>query len=379
MAVNAGYEFENAKKKYEDAQTMEAKLAALQEMYTTVPKHKASENIRAELSKKIAQTKRDIEKQAEQKSKRGAGESLAVKKEGAGQVVLIGLPNSGKSTVLHALTGVDVEISDYPYTTIKPEIGMMAFEGTKIQLVEIPALMAGSADGKANGPQLLSLIRTADAVVVVLDGADAVNEFDTLQAELTKAGIFLNRSRPRIQVKPTNTKNISIAGKQFLKIPFDEFVTFLKHNGYPHCDVVIEEDLTDLAQVFEALDERLMYKKSIALLNFKGTGIRPVDGIRFKTASFSDPTELQALKPDLFALLEKVKVYTKRPGQKPDLNSPLVLKKGATIVDLANDLHKDFAANLKHAKLFGPNAKFEGQRIPQDYALQDNDVVEIQA
>ncbi|MDO8625104.1 MAG: GTP-binding protein, partial [Candidatus Diapherotrites archaeon] len=106
MTVNAGYEFEAAKTKYENATTPEAKLAALQEMYTTVPKHKASENMRAELSKKIALAKHEIEKQSEQKSKRGSGESLAVKKEGAGQIVVIGLPNAGKSTVLHALTGV---------------------------------------------------------------------------------------------------------------------------------------------------------------------------------------------------------------------------------------------------------------------------------
>jgi len=111
MPINAGYEFENAKRKYEEAQTPEAKLAALQEMYTTVPKHKGTENIRAELSKKIALMKREIEKQAEQKSKRGGGESLAVKKEGCAQIVLIGFPNSGKSTCLKNLTKLDGKIA----------------------------------------------------------------------------------------------------------------------------------------------------------------------------------------------------------------------------------------------------------------------------
>ncbi|MDO8624628.1 MAG: TGS domain-containing protein, partial [Candidatus Diapherotrites archaeon] len=137
--------------------------------------------------------------------------------------------------------------------------------------------------------------------------------------------------------------------------------------------------LYDLKQVFEALDERLVYKKALCLVNFKGQTIRPVDGIKFKTVSFSDPNDVLAFKPDLFGLLDKIMVHTKRPGEKVDLNSPLVLKKGATIVDLANHLHKDFAQNLKHAKLFGPNAKFEGQRIPQEYALQNNDIIEIQA
>ncbi len=379
MTVNASFEFERARIKYEQATSPEAKLAGLQEMYSTAPHHKGSENLRAEISKKIALMKREVEKQAEQKAKRGGGDNLAVKKEGCGQIVLIGMPNSGKSTVLKQLTNVEVEVSDYPFSTIKPEIGMIPFEGAKIQLVEVPALIEGSADGKANGPQLLSVIRTADAVIMMLDAENAKTEFETLQKELKEAGIFLNRHRPKIHIKIGQTKGISIAGKQFLKIPLDTLIEFLKNNGMHNASVIIEEDLTHLNEVFEALNERLVYKKAFAMLNFKGKIPHPVDGIRFPQFAISTPTDLNRLKPEIFGLLDMVLVYTKRPGQKPDLNSPLVLKKGSTITDLAEQLHKDFAKNLKHAKLFGPNAKFEGQRIQQEYLLQNKDIIEIQA
>src|SRR3989338_2533516 len=379
MPINAGYEFENAKRKYEEAQTPEAKLAALQEMYTTVPKHKGTENIRAELSKKIALMKREIENQAEQKSKRGGGESLAVKKEGCAQIVLIGFPNSGKSTCLKNLTNADVEVSAFPFTTVKPQIGMMMIEGAKVQLVEVPALIEGSSQGKANGPQLLSVIRTADAVVLVLDADNAKNEFEILLKELEQAGIHLNRHRPKIIIKTGDTKGISIGGKQFLKIPQDELVEFLKNHGMHNASVIIEEEINNLAQVFEAQDERLVYQKAFAILNFKGNTPRPIDGIRFPTFPVSNEKEFGQLKPEFFGLLEMVRVYTKRPGQKPDTDSPLVLKKGSTIMDLAGHLHKDFAKYLKHAKLFGKNAKFEGQRIQQDYDLHDGDIVEIQS
>lgn len=379
MPINAGYEFENAKKKYENAKTLEAKLAGLQEMYSTVPKHKGTENIRAELSKKIALIRHDIEKAAEQKSKRGSGETLAVKKEGCGQIVLVGFPNSGKSTILKALTNADVQIDSHPFTTLKPEIGMMPYLGTQIQLVEIPAIIEGSSGGKANGLQLLSLVRTADAAVLVLNGESPQSEFETLLHELKEVGIHLNSHRPRITIQATETKGISIAGKQFLKIPADEFSLFLKNQGIHNASVIIEEDITTMQQLFDSLNEKLVYKKAFALINFHGQLPRPVDGIRFPTFSFSKPDELKLLSNEFFDLLGAVLVYTKKPGSEPDLQSPMVLKKNSTVSELANHLHKDLAKNLRHAKLYGKNAKFPGQRIQKEYVLQHQDIIEIQA
>jgi ribosome-interacting GTPase 1 len=120
MPINAGFEFENAKKKYDKARTPLEKLLALQEMQSTAPGHKGAENLRREISRKIAILKRDMEKQKEQAKKAARGSSLAVRKEGAGQIVIIGLPNSGKSTLLKDLTNADVAIASYPFTTKKP-------------------------------------------------------------------------------------------------------------------------------------------------------------------------------------------------------------------------------------------------------------------
>ncbi|KHO54296.1 MAG: hypothetical protein QT12_C0033G0007 [archaeon GW2011_AR21] len=174
MSTNVSIEFEKARKKHQDARTDLERLQALLEMKSACPSHKGGENLKADILKRISRLKADIEKQKTQKAKKGSGASIAVKKEGAGQIVLVGMPNSGKSTLLKALTGVEVQIAPFEFTTIKPEKGMMKFEQVQVQLVELPAIIQGSSEGKANGTQVISLARNADAVCLVLNSNNAV-------------------------------------------------------------------------------------------------------------------------------------------------------------------------------------------------------------
>jgi len=376
MPINAGYEFEQARIKYEQAKSPEAKLAALLEMQSTAPKHKGSENLRRELSKKIASIRNDVEKQKEQ-AKKGGGISYNVKKEGAGQIVIIGMPNSGKSTVLKAVTGADVEIAPHEFTTTKPEIGTINFKGARVQLVEVPALIEGSSEGKANGTQFLSIIRNADAVIVVLDAEKAEEEFRTLKTELVKAKIRMNEKKPDIRVEQSEYGGISIAGKQFLKMPLDKFEQLLKSLGFHKASVVLNEELKSPEKLLQALDEGIVYKRAIAILNAKKwlQAKKPDFGSGFEAIAF-ESAAVEELKKKIFALLEKVIVYTKKPGQPADYNEPLVLRKGTTVEDFAGMLHKDFARNMKYVKVWG-SSKFEGQRVSKDYHLQDFDTIEI--
>lgn len=375
MPINAGFEFERARIKFEQANSPDAKLAALLEMQSTAPKHKGSENLRRELSKKIANLRREIEKQKEQQAKKGAGISYNVKKEGAGQIVLVGLPNSGKSTLLKALTGVNVEIAAHEFTTTKPEIGTMVFKGTRVQLVEVPAIIEGSAEGKANGTQFLSIIRNADAVVLVLDAEKAEAEFRTIISELAKAKIRLNEKKPEIKIEQSEYRGISVAGKQFLKMPFDKLEQLLKSLGYHNASVVLNEEIKSAGKILQALDEGIVYKRAIAIINKKKEtcGMATIPG--FECLAF-EKEKIEELKQKIFGLLEKVIVYTKKPGQPADLNEPLVLKKGTTVEDVAGILHKDFAKNLKYVKVWG-SSKFAGQRVSKNYKLQDFDTIEI--
>src|SRR3989338_5851921 len=344
MPVNPGFEYVVAEERYHKAHTPSEKLSCMIEMLRTVPKHKGTEKIRAEFTHKIALLRREIEKQRVIQSKRGSGATIAVKKEGIGQVVLVGMPNSGKSTLLNLLTDAKAEVARYPFTTKKPEVGMMDYKGAKIQLVEVPALIEGSSGGKANGMQALSIIRNADAIVFVLSSEQSSGEeLKLLQNELEKANIKANKSRPNIKINQSEFKGITISGKKFLKIREGELLDFLKGIGMHNVSIVLNEPTT-IDRIAEVLDDRVIYKRALNVIPEK------------------DAKNLDELKRCIFALLNKILIYTKKPGVPADLNEPLIANKGAGIEEIAKSLHKGLAQKFKYAKVWG-STKFPGQRV----------------
>ncbi len=355
MTTNPGPEYFTAQEKYDAAKTPEEKLRYLQEMYRHAPKHKASEKMVAELTRKISELKKDIERHKEQASKKGGGYSLNVKKDGAGQIAIIGMPNSGKSQLLKTLTGADVEVAEYPFTTTEPEIGMMTYSGVQVQLVEVPAIVQGSSQGKANGTQILSIVRNADAIIIICrDNSEA----QVVVNELKSAGIIVTKKKPRVFVNDTEFAGITIGGKQYLKMPESELVDVLKKRGIFNASVMLGEP-TDMPTLLEALDGSLDYKNCLAI----------------KTLEWSDTPELRG---KIFGLLEKIIVYTKKPGEDADTSKPLLIRKDATVSEAAELVHKDIAKNLKFAKVWG-SAKIPGQRVAKDYVLQNRDIIELSA
>lgn len=356
MTTNPGPEYFLAQEKYEQANTTQQKIAALTEMLKHCPRHKASEKLVAELTYKISRLKQDVEKEKAQQAKRGGGSSINVKKDGVGQIVVMGAPNSGKSYLLKMLTGVDVEIAPYPFTTTKPEIGMMNHRGARVQVVEVPAVIEGSSEGKANGTQILGLARNADAIIIMhRDEA----EKQMAIGELAKTGIIVTRKKPRITIIQNSEYNgITVAGKQFLRISEKELEDTLKGFGIHKASVLLEED-TGREKLAEALDESLDYKNAL----FIQTG---------------SEGRVDELKGKVFGLLEKIIVYTKKPGEEADMNDPLSVREGSTISDVAVLVHKEIASSIKYAKVWG-SAKFDGQRVGKDYRLKDGDIVEISA
>ncbi len=355
MPSNVTYEFEKARVGYEQANSPEAKLAALLEMRRAAPGHKGAENLRRDISRKIAAVRREMDKKKRQE-KKGRRKSVSVPKVGIGQVALVGKPNSGKSTLLKRLTGVEVEIAPYEFTTTKPEVGMLDFHGAKIQIVEIPAIVEGSSSGKFNGPRLLAVVRNADVVVLVSKNKE---DERVLKSELEKAGIMLNREKPRIRISTVNQRGISISGKRFLKCKETELQQYLKDVGLMHASVVLSEP-TDLKLVSMALNESLTFKKGITVDAFSEQAMGK---------------NLDEVKEDIFKLLEKVLVYTKKPGQEIDYTAPLALPFGTTVEEAAKHLHKDFS-KMKYAKLWG-SSKYSGQRVPKNYKLKNFDVIEV--
>jgi len=355
MVSNVTIEYSNAEKKSAEARTSIEKLAALEEMKRYVPKHKGAENMRAEISGKIAKLKKQIEKEKIISSKKGSAPTMSVKKEGSAQIAIVGLPNTGKSTLLKALTNAEVEIADYEFTTVKPELGMMDYQGAGIQLIELPAIIEGSSEGKAQGTQILSVARNADAIVVCARNNE---ETKLVKNELEKSGIIVNEEKPKIVIKKSSFKGIKIAGKQHLKIPEAQLITFLDNAGIKNANIIISED-SDLAKFAIVLDHRLVFKKTIVINVF-------------------EEKDIEKIKEKIFSSLNRMLVYTKKPGEEADLSKPLLVEKEITAEEIAESVHKDIAKKFKFAKVWG-STKFPGQRVAKDYVLQDRDIIEVNA
>jgi len=326
MPANLPPEYFQAEKVYRQASTPQEKVEALRAMLALMPHHKGTDRLRAELTAKIARFSKEAERRPFT-AKRGGGYYL--RKEGAGQVALVGLPNCGKSQLLTALTEATPEVGDYPFTTKAPIPGMMKFENVQIQLLDLPAPTDRSAQSWLHG-----MLRNADALIVVLDlGYESVGQMETILAELQ-----------RLRIVPVGEKG----GEK------TEILTFPKRTLV----LANKADLEGAADSFRNLERHY--------------------GSRFPVLSVSaaQGDGLEKMRGEVFNALEVIRVYTKTPGQKPSYEEPFVVKKGSTVSDVAESIHKDFAAKLKYAQVWG-SGKFSGQRVKRDHILADGDVVEL--
>jgi ribosome-interacting GTPase 1 len=328
VTANLTPQYHDAEERFKKAVDHAEKLEALREMIALLPKHKGTEKMLADLRQRLSK----LEKEGERAPRAGHRVDVGhVRREGAGQWVLLGPPNAGKSTLLAALTHAHPEIGDYPFTTRVPLPGMMEFEDVQIQLVDTPAVAAGHTE-----PYMPNLAHGADGVLLVLDvTADDVDGAVRLLFELLERARVWPRARPMATDAPP-----------FL-LPKPVFVLGNK------ADL---DDGTFAALAREAAGTDLPF---LAVSAVRGDGLEP----------------LRAL---LFRELKRIRVYTKEPGRKPDLSRPFVLPDGATIHDLATHVHKEIAERLKYARVWG-HARFDGQQVDRHHVLFDKDVVELHA
>ncbi len=324
MPANLTPQYREADRKFKTATTPPDKLAALEEMLAIIPKHKGTEKMQADLKRRIAKLRGQMQ---QQKKSAGRGRPFFhVDREGAGQVVLVGAPNTGKSALLRALTNAQPEIADYPFTTRAPLPGMMAYENVQVQLVDLPPITPDLTEG-----WLYGIIRTADAAAWVVDLAtdDILSQAEQVRALLGQAKLALVAT----PTEPHHKRALAVANK--LDAP----------GAAGHLTVLRE---------------------------FLGATL-PVHAV-----SAVHGTGLEALRRALFDLLGVIRVYSKPRGRKTDTATPFILKRGATVLDAAEAIHRDFAAKLKYARLWG-KGEYQGQMVGRDHVLQDGDVIEVHA
>jgi ribosome-interacting GTPase 1 len=366
------------------------KLQKMQEFLSTVPQHKGTLKLRGQIKKKMAVIRRDMEeKKRKGVGKGGGGPKLFVEKEGAAQVALLGMTSVGKSCLMSALTNAKVVISGTPYTTREPVPGIMNYLDVQFQIVEAPAVMEGSADGRAWGPLTLGLARNADGVVVMVDlTRDPVGQLELVLGELEKSRVLVSKPSGRVDIDRRH------AGAALRIILVGRLVDCTMHDvedllrSYKITDAIVKmSGDVRLDDVEDAIFETTTYKPALVVANkldAKGaqTNLRVlrqyVNGkLPVIAVSCEHEVGLDELRKALFESLGVIRVYTKEPGSRHPTGRPFVLKHGAIINDLAKNIHKDFVQNFLFAMVWAKRLPFSPKKVGLGFMLEDGDVVEI--
>ncbi|HPR41067.1 MAG TPA: 50S ribosome-binding GTPase [Candidatus Methanofastidiosa archaeon] len=381
MPTNVTIEYLKAEDEYRDAKGDPERLLALEKMLSTIPKHKGTEKMVLQIKRKIAKLKKDIE---QKEAKKGGGKGFNIRKEGAAQIVLVGPPNAGKSSILKSLTNADVAVGAYAFTTLELTPGMLQINDIQIQLVEVPGLIEGVSVGKGMGLQLLSSVRSADALVLVIDASnDPVGQMEVTLKELDSGGIKLNRARPDIDIKKKVVGGIEIVGKEHINADLKDVKEILIDFRVSSGLLVVREDVT-LADIQEALEYSTAYKRGFVILN-KFDMAEPsilskmkkrFPRFPFYAVSTLNGKGLREVAEKIYEIAEIKRIFTKSPGEDPAY-PPVAMKRDATVMDVAKKVHKTIARNFKYARVWGSSVKFGGQRVGEDHVPGDGDTVEI--
>lgn len=331
MPANLTPQYSKAEEEYRRATSPAERLEKLREMFRLIPKHKGTEKLQSDLKQKISRAREEAEgaKSAGKKS----GPSHKVPREGAGQVVLVGGPNAGKSALLDALTNAKPEVAAYPFTTRAPQPGMMTWKDVKVQLVDLPPVSADFLE-----PWVSNVVRAADAALLVLDLSDDDGP-DAAEAALARL----------------SEVHAELVGE----LPFDA-----EDESVIHVKTAMVANKLDAPGAAERLE--------IAREWFAG---------RFPAivpTSVATGDGLDALRGTAYDLLGVIRIYTKAPGKPADRTNPFTVPTGSTVLDLARQVHRDLEQTLKSARVWGTGV-FEGQTVKRDHELHDEDIVELHA
>jgi ribosome-interacting GTPase 1 len=323
MPANLTPQYLEAEKNYRMAKSPLEKIAALEEMLAVMPKHKGTDRLRADLRTKIAKLTQSLDrKTATQRA------SMMIEKVGAGQVAVIGPPNTGKSQIVASMTKATPTVAAYPFTTQSAIPGMMVFENIQIQLIDTPPLSEQPPEW-----WLLNIIRRADGLLVVVDlSNDPVSQMEALAAKLEDKKIGLGEEKTKsAEEYPLSYKKTLVAGNKM--------------------------DMDSNGESFRALQGKYGGWLPVIAVSALGVGM---DELRLR----------------IFQMLNIIRVYTKTPGGKPDMNDPIILDKGSNLEAAATSVHKDFARKLRYARIWG-SGKHDGVMVRRDHVLQDGDIIEL--
>ena len=348
MPTNVTPEYKKAEQAFRQARESRERLVCLKEMLRTIPKHKGTEHLQADIKTRIKQLTDELT--GPKKGGNRATSNYTVRPEGAAQVCLIGPPNVGKSSLHARLTGSHTDVGPYPYTTKLPVPGMLPFEDIHIQLIDLPPVSAAFME-----PWYVNALQPADAAILVVDlnDPDCTDHVTAICEQLAQKKIILQERWPGLTAQSNSqTATGSVEDKRDEGFA-DPFTLRL-----PTLLVANKSDLSSDPDEVKVLQELL--------------------GVRFPSLSVSARSGegLESIGAILFKGLEIVRVYTKIPGKSADKDHPFAVRRGGTVMDVAQLVHKDIAQTLNFARIWGSGV-FDGQQVGPEHTVADGDMVEL--
>jgi len=347
MPANLTPVYRKAEEAYRNAREPAEKLEHLKEMLRTIPKHKGTDHLQGDIKRWIKEITEEIGAAAKSGKKKGPVHSI--RREGAAQIALLGAPNSGKSELHSRLTGSKADIGPYPFTTKLPQPGMLPFEDVAFQIVDLPPISADYIES-----WIVNSLQPADGVLLVVDLADpaCAEHIQAILAQLNERKIDLHGWWPGLKgPKPVPEPVFDEDGEEILGDPFRiSLPAILVGNKADQ----VEDPVAELQVLTELLELDLPV---VAVSALTGAGC-------------------EAIGPLLFQGLQVVRVYTKQPGKPADTDRPFTLRRGQTVMHVAEQVHKDIASALRYAKIWGTEV-YAGQQVGPEHPLADKDIIEL--
>ncbi len=374
----------------EAASSPKEKMDKMIEFLKYVPQHKGTLKLRGEIRRKISIIREDLEdKKRKGTGKSSGGPKLFVEKEGSAQVAILGLTNSGKSCLMQAVTNANVVVSPTNYTTTQPVPGIMDFGDVQFQLVETPAVMEGSGDGRAWGLMTLGIARNADGVILMVDLANnPVWQVNLLLSELEKSRVLVKKPNGKVEIERRHAGTalrIILVGK-LIDCSMKEVENLLR-NYKIHDAIVRISGEVSLDDIEDSIFETTTYKPAVivankadlpgVIQNFQMLKKHVNNRIPIVPMSCEKKLGVEELGKALIQSLSIIRIYTKEPGSKTNTGRPFALKSGTTIGDLAKNIHKEFITNFLFAMVWAKRLPFSPKKVGMNFVLDDGDIVEI--
>ncbi len=325
------------------------------------PYHKGTEHHIGKLRARLARLEDEM---AEKQTKKGGGgAAFATKKQGDATVVLVGFPSVGKSTILNRLTSAQSRVAPFAFTTLTVIPGMMDYQGAKIQILDIPGLVGGAAKGKGRGREILSVIRGADLLLLIVESGKE-ESLNIIEKELWESGVRLNQTPPKVIIK--KKLEGGIRSNNFLAKEIAQEFKLV------NAEIIVKEEV-NLEELIDAFLGNRVYIPAVVVVNKIDQNQSQKTNSDYIYMSGITGEGLEELKEKIWQKLNLIRIFLKKPGQEADQSAPLILKDGQTVAQVVNKISQELV--VKEAKIWGKSAKFPGQTVSLSHKLADEDII----